>query len=63
MKDLYLKTCPNCGSSDISIYKNSGVDLLSNFITNYFIVCEDCGTNIKSRNFMKMIDLWNSYEK
>lgn len=60
---LLLKCCPNCESLNISFYSHSGIDLYSNFITNYFIECNDCGTTLKSRNFQRILKIWNECRK
>ena len=56
-----LKPCPVCNSKLLYFYSNSGFDLLSNYVTNYFLECSECGTNIRSRDLDKLIEVWNSY--
>lgn len=60
MKKINVKTCPYCGSDRVLLYYHQGVDLESNFITNYFIECMDCGTNLKSRNLYRLLLIWNA---
>lgn len=63
MQKINVKACPNCGSICLRFYYHDGVDLKSNFIRNYFLECINCGTYIKSRNFLKLVEIWNNYEK
>ena len=60
INDYNIRSCPYCGSDNIYFYVSRGYDLYSNYVTNYFIECRDCGTNIKSRDIKKMIYKWNN---
>ena len=60
---LLINRCPCCNSNNISFDYNIGYDLHSNLVINYFIECNHCGANIKSRDLQRMIQTWNEYKK
>lgn len=62
MKEIKLKSCPNCGRSGKTLWINGVIDgaFLGRFFDKYFVECPTCHWCGKTKYFLRRaIKAWN----